>query len=140
MPPRNQALEKIALNVSKLVLAVAMAVPPDWTGTIAPVLGAATFDPPSSSYTNLVDNVPGADITMQSGYVPTSSLFLLSGSTLRYEWPTLLGLYYQLQSSADLVNWNDYGDIQAGTGGTLSLDLDSSSAPYLFYRLVVNGP
>jgi hypothetical protein len=118
----------------------AVVVPPNWTGTISPLLGAATFAPASSAYTNVTDNVLGADITMQSGYVPALSLFPLSGSGLRYEWPTLLGLFYQLQSSADLANWNDCGDIQTGTGGTLRLDLDTSSASYMFYRLLVSGP
>ena len=117
----------------------AVLVPLDWSGEVSVSLPGATFSPISRSYSDVVADVPGQTFTLASGYIPSFALLRASGGA-RIEWPSLSGLYYQIECSVDLTAWQDCGPALPGTGGAVGFDLDPGSAPHLFYRLRLCGP
>jgi hypothetical protein len=118
----------------------ALVVPFNWSGTVSANLGTATFNPASRSFTNLLANAASQDITLISGYVPGLAWQPASADVTHFNWPTMLGFHYQLQSSSDLVIWQDCASVIVGTGGVIGLDQDTATVPYQFYRLRISGP
>lgn len=117
----------------------AVLVPFGWSGEVSASLSGATFDPAGQTYSNVVADAPAQDITLTSGHIPSFSLLRKTG-TARFEWSSLMGLFYQLQSSTNLVAWEDCGAALPGTGGPLGFTPDPRGTAYLFYRLRLHGP
>ena len=66
-----------------------------------------------------------------------------TGGTAKLDFPTQIGMTYQLQVSTDLVNWADVPAASVtGNGGTMSfvdLLMPDSIDPKLFYRIAVSN-
>jgi hypothetical protein len=63
---------------------------------------------------------------------------LTRGTTvLHFIWPTQLGVLYQLQSSQDLLHWNNEGGPIAGSGADMTVDIPPGITGGKFYRLVL---
>jgi hypothetical protein len=74
---------------------------------------------------------------------PELGVVSLTGSTLTLAWPSVPGALYRVQYKDDLATpaWATLGNDIPGTGAPVSLDLDVSTAPQRFYRvMVVNVP
>ena len=71
------------------------------------------------------------------------SLTLRLNGGLQFEWPSVTGALYQLQSATSLpaANWLDEGAPFPGTGGVLTTNLPLGPEPRKFFRLQIeNGP
>ena len=51
-------------------------------------------------------------------------------------WNGAGGINYQVQSSTDLVHWQPFGEVMAGSNGVNSIALSVGSDPGTFFRLV----
>jgi hypothetical protein len=120
--------------------ASALAVPPSWSGTIAPTNAGWVFTPGSLSYVSLT-----ADATNQNFTASLAEPLVLtttrSANSLQFRWPSALGLEYQLQSATILpaTSWLDEGAPFAGTGSVLSTNLSIGPEPAKFYRVRVGN-
>ena len=52
-------------------------------------------------------------------------------------WPTTAGLFYQLQTSLNLITWVDATGWLAGTGAPLPMTFPTTNAPQQFFRVVM---
>ena len=60
-----------------------------------------------------------------------------SGGSAHLEWDAIVGLRYQLQTSTNLLNWQDYGDVQDGVTNLLNFNFAVTNAPSQFFRVRV---
>ncbi len=60
---------------------------------------------------------------------------LASGGGLKLSWHTVTGLQYQIQTSEDLINWQDYLTPFSGTGDAMQVNDSGTSVPSKFYRI-----
>ena len=74
---------------------------------------------------------------MLSGFVPSFTVSRTPAG-LNLAWPALRGWRYQVKCSEDLVTWNDCGQIQPGTGGSVVLDFPTTNATLQFFLLLLN--
>lgn len=68
----------------------------------------------------------------------TSDFAMLKLDNNQLEFDTVTGVNYRLQSSPDLVNWTDEGNVIAGDGTEQTLLTIPSSPTSLFYRVRIN--
>ena len=73
--------------------------------------------------------------TVQSSYgFPINSPVLLKNGALQFNWPSLNGRVYQVQSAVGLTQWTNIGNPQTGNGGTLFFT-NTVSGPTRMYRI-----
>ncbi len=114
-------------------------LPTAGNGTINDPLHASTYDFDGDGMTNeaewlaLTNAADGAD-----AFRITQSAF--SGAIINVTFPTKLGRTYQLQSSPNLADpWTNIGSATSGTGGTVTLPVNTGSETSYFFRVSV-GP
>jgi hypothetical protein len=123
--------------------------------SLDPVTGIFTWTPSSNQVpsTNTVtvgvsDNgspplTAAQTFTITAVTAPQLSVLDLTASSLTLGWPTVPGALYRVQYTGDLAApaWTTLGNGLTGSGVPLSTNLDLSTAPQGFYRIiVVNGP
>lgn len=94
----------------------------------------------SAATTTLTMPNSAASITA-TYFSPANDLQIaVSGSTVTLTLQSsIVGCVYQLQSSTDLVNWQNVGSVQAGTGGNLIISTPrGTTVSQCFYRLKLN--
>jgi hypothetical protein len=100
-------------------------------------------DPTGKAQGLAIDNLSFSASAATAVAAPQLSVLNLTGSSLTLGWPTVPGALYRLQYKDDLAapTWTTLGNDLPGTGVPLSADLDLSTAPQRFYRImVVSGP
>jgi hypothetical protein len=100
-------------------------------------------DPTGKAQGLAIDNLSFSALTITAATAPQLGVLSLTGSTLTLGWPTVPGALYRLQYKNDLADpaWTTLGNDLTGSGVLLSTNLDLSTAPQRFYRImVVNGP
>ena len=75
---------------------------------------------------------------MTQGFAPTLKA-IPQGAKLRVEWASITGITYQLQTSSDLVTWQNAGQPLAGTGAVLWWLFDTTSQPMMFCRVLATN-
>jgi len=63
----------------------------------------------------------------------------ISADGLKFLWPSANGTNYQLQGTADLLNWTNLGTAQTGNGGMLTNQSGMTNSSRFFYRIKVGG-
>jgi hypothetical protein len=113
-------------------------VPVGWSGTVTPTRTGCTLAPATRSYTNVSANQVGQDYALTIAFAPTLTA-VPQGAQLRVEWPSIVGILYQLQTSPDLVTWGKAGPPLAGNGAVLSWLFDTTGSPLEFYRVLATN-
>jgi hypothetical protein len=58
---------------------------------------------------------------------------------LELSWPSVMGYFYQMQSSPNLIDWTDVGEPVLGDGTVLSKFFKNDPNQKLFYRAVIKN-
>ena len=90
-----------------------------------------------------IDDLSFSALDTSAVPAPELGVVNLTGGTLTLAWPSVPGALYRVQYKDDLATpaWAALGNDIPGTGAPVSLDLDLSTSPQRFYRvMVVNGP
>lgn len=66
---------------------------------------------------------------------PVTASLTQSAAATQLQWGSDAGKNYQIQSSANRATWQNVGSVRAGTGGTDSMQVDTSG-PNPYYRVV----
>lgn len=101
---------------------------------------APLLDPDGDGHTNAFENLAGIDPTSAASFFRVTQS-MLSANSFHLTFPTVPGRSYQLQSSANLANpWTSIGSPTAGTGGNMTVPVDVTGQPKLFFRVAVGAP
>ena len=101
---------------------------------------APLLDPDGDGHTNAFEDLAGINPTSAASFFRVTQS-TLSANSFHLTFPTVLGRSYQLQSSANLANpWTSIGSPTAGTGGTMTVPVDVTGQPKLFFRVAVGAP
>ncbi len=112
---------------------------PGSSGAFAPDI-YATSTPAQRSYANIGADIGGQNFSISGTLIPTLAISQTQpGGTLPLTWDTIPGLRYQLQSSVDLLNWQNCGDAQDASTNTLSYNFSLTHAPKQFFRVGVSS-
>jgi hypothetical protein len=113
-------------------------VPPDWTGSVTPGLATNVFVPRVRSYTNVVGNLGNEDYLMVDSITPQLSSGA-AGTNVWLGWSGIPGVTYQIHASTNLVEWDAWGEVLAGTNGPMMVVVPASEPPTRFFRLKANN-
>jgi hypothetical protein len=113
-----------------------LAVPPSWSGSVAPLQANALFLPPSLAYANLAAPMTNQNFTA----VPSAALgmqVVSQGANVNLAWFGAGNTSYQVQESTDLIEWVNYGSPITGTNGPINVSITPDpSVPQAFFRFV----
>jgi|GEM_PF-3560848 len=59
----------------------------------------------------------------------------LDGGSMRVRFPAVNKNGYRLETSSDLMTWNQVGSVMEGLGGEMAIDHNPLGAPRMFYRI-----
>ena len=112
--------------------AYSLEVPLNWVGTITPFRGSSLFVPASHTYTNVTSDLTNQDFVLIKPANLTLSI-QQQDNNFTLSWNGIAGVYYQISSSTDMINWIPYNTFSGGTG-PMTIFIPTGPEPAKFFR------